>query len=100
MSITSLRRSRAYAIAFLALVGALLVPASAAADTEMSRSFEVGATANYVVNVDCGDGSTVQQRVTVIAGHEEESESGEDHVRERLPHRPHPRLRLRGQLHQ
>ena len=33
-------------------------------------------TANYIINEQCADGSTVTQRVTVIGGHEEESESG------------------------
>jgi hypothetical protein len=62
--------------AAVALV-ALAVPATAAAAVETFHRFEVEATANYVVNQACADGSTVQLRVTVIGGHEEESESGE-----------------------
>jgi hypothetical protein len=69
-------RSRGRAIAFLALFGALLVPTSAAAAVETFHRFEAVATANYIVNEDCGDGTTAQTRVTVIGGHEEESESG------------------------
>jgi hypothetical protein len=69
--------TRMYAIALLALLGALVLPASAAASTETFHRFEAVATANYVVTEQCADGSTAQQRVTVIAGHEEESESGE-----------------------
>jgi hypothetical protein len=77
MSTTSSWRSRLYAISFLALLGALVVPAAATAATETFHRFEVNATANYVVTEDCGDGTTAQTRVTVIGGHEEESESGE-----------------------
>ena len=61
----------------LALVAALAAPASASAATETFHRFEVVATANYVVNKDCGDGTTVQQRVQVLGGHEEEQENGE-----------------------
>jgi hypothetical protein len=77
MASTSSWRSRASVIAFLALLGALLIPAAAKADVETFHRFEVDATANYTVTQTCADGSTVQTRVTVIAGHEEESESGE-----------------------
>jgi hypothetical protein len=52
------------------------VPASAGAAVERFHRFEAVATANYTVNEQCSDGSTVQTRVTVIGGHEEESESG------------------------
>jgi hypothetical protein len=76
MSTTSWLRSRVYAISFLALLGALVLPASAGAASETFHRFEVNARANYVVTEDCGDGSTAQTRVTVIGGHEEESESG------------------------
>jgi hypothetical protein len=69
--------TRMYAIALLALLGALVLPASAAASTETFHRFEAVATANYIVTEQCTDGSTAQLRVTVIAGHEEESESGE-----------------------
>jgi len=63
-------------VILLALVGALAVPAAAAAATETFHRFEVDATADYVVTEDCGDGTTATTRVTVIAGHEEESQSG------------------------
>jgi hypothetical protein len=76
MSSTS-PRSRLFAIAFLALFGALLVPVTAVAATERFHRFEVVATANYVVTQDCGDGRTTQLRVSVLAGHEEESTNGE-----------------------
>jgi len=72
-----LQRSRALAIAFLALAAALLVPVSATAATETFHRFEVDATANYVVTQECADGTTATTFVTVIAGHEEESQSGE-----------------------
>jgi hypothetical protein len=68
--------TRAYAASLAAIVAALIVPTAASAVTETFHRFEVVATANYVVNKDCGDGRTVQQRVTVLGGHEEESESG------------------------
>jgi hypothetical protein len=77
MAITSSRRSRAFAVAFLALLGALLVPASASATVETFHRFEAIATANYTITQTCPDGSTVTQLVTVLGGHEEESESGE-----------------------
>ena len=68
--------TRTYAISLLALLGALVLPASAAASTQKFHRFEAVASANYVVTEQCADGSTAQLRVTVIAGHEEESESG------------------------
>jgi len=71
-----LRRSRPFAITFLALVGALLIPLSATAAVETFHRFEVDATASYVVKQDCADGTRVSTFVTVTAGHEEESESG------------------------
>jgi hypothetical protein len=77
MSSKSSRRSYRYAISFLALVGALLVPASASAAVETFHRFEVDATANYTITEQCANGSTSVLRVTVIGGHEEESESGE-----------------------
>jgi hypothetical protein len=60
----------------LLALAALLVPASAAAATEKFHRFEVEATANYVVSQTCPDGTTIPLRVTVIGGHEEESEDG------------------------
>jgi hypothetical protein len=77
MSTRASRRPRWYAVVLLALVGALLVSAAASAATETFHRFEVVATANYVVTEDCGDGRTVQKRITVLGGHEEESQSGE-----------------------
>jgi hypothetical protein len=77
MASTSSWRSRAGVIAFLVLLGALLIPTAAKADVVTFHRFEADATANYTVTQTCADGSTVQTRVTVIAGHEEESESGE-----------------------
>jgi hypothetical protein len=77
MARTSSWRSRASVIAFLVLLGALLIPAAANADVVTFHRFEADATANYTVTQTCAGGSTVQTRVTVIAGHEEESESGE-----------------------
>jgi hypothetical protein len=76
MRTTSLRRSRRCVISLLAVFGALALPASATAAVETFHRFEAIATANYTINKACADGSTVQQRVTVIGGHEEESESG------------------------
>jgi hypothetical protein len=68
---------RRYLIAAaLAVLGGLAVPASAAADVETFHRFEAIATANYTVSEQCADGSTAVMRVTVIGGHEEESESG------------------------
>jgi hypothetical protein len=65
------------AVSLLAVVAALIAPASASAATDTFHRFEVVATANYIVMKDCGDGTTVQQRVTVLGGHEEEQENGE-----------------------
>jgi hypothetical protein len=76
MSARSFCRSRLHAIAFLAVIGTLLVPPAATAAVETFHRFEAIATANYVVTEDCGDGTTAQTRVTVIGGHEEESQSG------------------------
>jgi hypothetical protein len=77
MQNTSSRRSLRYVIAALALIGALLVPASAAATTETFHNLEVEATANYTITEQCSDGSTRVLRVTVIGGHEEQSVNGE-----------------------
>lgn len=76
MTPTSWRQSHRYAISFLALLGALIVPASAAATVETFHRFEANAIANYTINEQCADGSTTQTLVSVIGGHEEESESG------------------------
>ena len=69
-------RSRAFVIAILVLLGALAVPAAATADVVTFHRFEVDAIANYTVTETCPDGSTSTTRVSVIAGHEEEAESG------------------------
>jgi hypothetical protein len=68
-------RPRTIVLPLLVLL-ALATAATAAAAVETFHRFEVDATANYVVTETCADGSTVQTRVTVIAGHEEESENG------------------------
>jgi hypothetical protein len=65
-----------YLIAAAVALGGLAVPASAAADVETFHRFEALATANYTVSEQCADGSTAVMRVTVIGGHEEESQSG------------------------
>ena len=70
---TMVRRS---VIASLAVGWMLVLPAMAAAEVETFHRFEAVATANYVVDTPCADGSVAQIRVTVIGGHEEESESG------------------------
>jgi hypothetical protein len=75
MASTSSWRSRAFVVAFLVLVGALLVPV-ATASVETFHRFEIDAIANYTITQTCADGSTVTTRVQVIAGHEDEAESG------------------------
>ena len=60
----------------LLALAALLPPVSAAAATEKFHRLEVEATANYVVDQTCPNGTTIPLRVTVIGGHEEESEDG------------------------
>jgi hypothetical protein len=75
MAGTSTWRSRAFVVALLVLFGALLVPVATAA-VETFHRFEVDATANYTITQTCADGSTVTTRVQVIAGHEDEAESG------------------------
>jgi hypothetical protein len=77
MPTTSSRRSFRCAIAVLALFAALLVPASAAAETSTFRFFEANATANFTVVDQCADGTTRTAFISVIGGHEEESFNGE-----------------------
>jgi hypothetical protein len=72
---SSSRRSRWLAIPLVAFAGALL-PATASAAKETFHRFEVEGTANYTITENCADGSTAETRVTVIGGHEEESEDG------------------------
>jgi hypothetical protein len=76
MESTSSRRSLRSALWLVGLLVALVVPASAAAAVETFHRFEAVATANYTLTEQCDDGSTRTTRVTVIGGHEEESESG------------------------
>jgi hypothetical protein len=76
MPTASFRRPRRRVAPLLAVLGVLAVPASATAAVETFHRFEAIATANYTINKQCADGSTVQQLVTVLGGHEEESESG------------------------
>jgi hypothetical protein len=76
MPTASFRRPRRRVASLLAVLGVLAVPASATAAVETFHRFEAIATANYTINKQCADGSTVQQLVTVLGGHEEESESG------------------------
>jgi hypothetical protein len=76
MSDTFLRRGRV-ALAVVAVLGALLLPASAAAETQTFRFFEANADANYRVVDQCADGTTQTAFVSVIAGHEEEQVNGE-----------------------
>ena len=68
--------SRTSVVAFLVLLGALVIPAAATAEVEIFHRFEAVATANYPVIETCDDESTAQTLVQVIGGHEEESESG------------------------
>jgi hypothetical protein len=68
--------SRTSVIAFLVLLGALVIPTAATAEVEIFHRFEAVATANYTVTETCDDESTAQTLVQVIGGHEEESESG------------------------
>ena len=77
MSITSSRRLRRPELWLIALFAALTVPVSVAAAVETFHRFEANATANYIVTQQCAGGSPTQLRVTVIGGHEEESESGD-----------------------
>jgi hypothetical protein len=74
MARTSSWRSRAFVVALLVLVAALLVPV-ATASVETFHRFEIDAVANYTITQTCADGSTVTTRVQVIAGHEDEAES-------------------------
>jgi hypothetical protein len=64
-------------IAAVTVLGALVAPAAASAAVDRFHRFEAVATANYTVTEACPDGSTAQTLVTVIGGHEEESQSGE-----------------------
>lgn len=69
-------RPRVLAVASLALLSALAAPSVAGAATSTFHRFEAVATANYTITEQCADGSTATFLVSVIAGHEEESEDG------------------------
>jgi hypothetical protein len=71
-----MRLGLAWGISVLVVLGILALPASAGAAVETFHRFEAIATANYTVDTQCPDGTTARQLVTVIGGHEEESESG------------------------
>ena len=77
MSRSATLRSRVPAVVFLAFVCAFVVPAAAGAATSTFHRFEAEATANYTVTEQCADGTSATFLVTVIGGHEEESEDGE-----------------------
>ena len=77
MSTKSSRRALGPALWLVGVIVALVLPASAAAAVETFHRFEVDATANFTLVEQCDNGSTATTRVTVIGGHEEESESGE-----------------------
>jgi hypothetical protein len=71
------RRPRRYIIALLAAAcGVLAVPAPAFAAVQTFHRFEAIATANYTVTEQCADGRTSTTRITVIGGHEDESQDG------------------------
>jgi hypothetical protein len=74
MATPALRRCAAAACA---AIGSLVLPVAATAASETFHRFEAVATANYTVTQACPDGSTAQTLVTVIGGHEQESQSGE-----------------------
>jgi hypothetical protein len=77
MSKTSVRRSLRLVIPLLAAGFSLMAVATpAAAAVQTFHRFEVDAIANYTVTEQCADGSTSTTFVTVIGGHEEESEDG------------------------
>ena len=76
MPTTRPRRLRRRVVGFVALVATLVLPASATAAVETFHRFEAVATANFTVTEECAGGGTATMRVTVIGGHEEESESG------------------------
>jgi hypothetical protein len=71
-----MRRALGVVISLVVGLGVLGLPASAGAAVERFHRFEAIATANYTVDQTCPDGTTARLLVTVIGGHEEESESG------------------------
>jgi hypothetical protein len=77
MFIMPIRRSSRLVIPLLVTgFWVLAVPTTAGAEVQTFHRFEVVATANYTVSELCTDGSTSTTLVTVIGGHEEESEDG------------------------
>jgi hypothetical protein len=77
MSTLSIPRSFRLVIPLLvAGLGVLAVPTTAGAAVQMFHRFEVDATANFTVTELCADGRTSTTLVSVIGGHEEESEDG------------------------
>jgi hypothetical protein len=77
MSTLSIPRSFRLVIPLLvAGLGVLAVPTNAGAAVQMFHRFEVDATANFTVTELCADGRTSTTLVSVIGGHEEESEDG------------------------
>jgi hypothetical protein len=72
------RAARRWAIAvWCAAAAAFVSPAAATGAAETFHCFEAFATANHTVTEACADGSTATLLVSVIGGHEEESQSGE-----------------------
>ena len=69
-------RPRMLAVTVLVLL-ALVAPTVAGAATSTFHRFEAEATANYTVTEQCADGTSATFLVTVIGGHEEESQDGE-----------------------
>jgi hypothetical protein len=67
------RQPRRYVISLLAVLGALALPAAAAAEAEQSYFFEETADANWFVPHQCADGSTVQGRLLVRSTYDFES---------------------------
>jgi hypothetical protein len=63
-------------LVLVAAAGALILPTGATAAVETFERFEAVATANFTVTEQCAGGTTAQTLVTVLGGHEEESESG------------------------
>lgn len=58
MTIVFSQRTRRSVLSLLVGFGVLMPAASASAAVETFYRFEENATANWTVNVDCGDGST------------------------------------------
>jgi hypothetical protein len=72
-SSTSCALPRRYALALLAVLGALALPGSASAQAEQSYFFEETAEANWSVAHQCADGSIVQARLLVRSTYDFES---------------------------